>query len=506
MLTLGMAISDTAPAAKGALGFRALRFALVGVALLACIATLALASERADAFAQQGPKLTGTGELGAGAFGSALAISGDGNTALVGGSGDNAGAGAVWVFTRSGSTWSQQGPKLTGGGEVGAGKFGHGVALSFDGSTALVGGGGDNAGAGAVWVFTRSGSTWSQQGPKLIGGDVGLLFGESVSLSADGNSALIGGDGGWVFARSGATWTQQGEALSGTEGFGGGKVALSADGSTALVAREANCTGRAWVFTRPLASWTQQAYIPHSGTCHSPDSIQHFGASVALSADGNTALIGNPQTNESQGGGGEVFTRSASTWSHQPTIGSAWAGSSSALSADGNTALVGASEGHHHEGDGEVFARAGSAWAEEEPVLLGEAFVGFGESAALSADGNTALVGGGNAAWVFVRSGRRPAVKTLAASLVTQGSATLNAKIKPNGVVTDCHFDYGKTVAYGLTAPCSSLPGAGRRWVSVSAPTAGMLPNTTYHFRILAANASGTSHGVGRTFTTLAAG
>ena len=69
-----------------------------------------------------------------------VALSADGNTALVGGWKDNSTKGAAWVFTRSGGAWSQQGPKLTGGGEAGEGGFGTSVALSADGNTALIGG------------------------------------------------------------------------------------------------------------------------------------------------------------------------------------------------------------------------------------------------------------------------------------------------------------------------------------------------------------------------------
>ena len=64
-----------------------------------------------------------------------MALSADGNTALIGGPGDNGGVGAAWVFTRSGSTWTQQGAKLTGKEEAGAGEFGKSVALSAEGST-----------------------------------------------------------------------------------------------------------------------------------------------------------------------------------------------------------------------------------------------------------------------------------------------------------------------------------------------------------------------------------
>ena len=159
-----------------------------------------------------------------------VALSADGNTALIGDPGNNAGVGAAWAFTRSGQAWTQQGPKLTGSGEIGEGFFGMDVALSADGNTALVGGPRDNGEVGAAWAFTRSGQTWTQQGSKLTGsGAIGAgLFGWSVALSADGNTALIGGPAdnqgvgaltgvgaAWVFTRSGQTWAQQGPKLTG---------------------------------------------------------------------------------------------------------------------------------------------------------------------------------------------------------------------------------------------------------------------------------------------------
>jgi hypothetical protein len=83
-------------------------------------------------FTQQGPKLVGTGAVGgAGTQGFSVALSADGNTAIVGGWRDNSSAGAAWVYTRSGGVWTQQGNKLVGTGAVGAS-----VAMSSDGNTA----------------------------------------------------------------------------------------------------------------------------------------------------------------------------------------------------------------------------------------------------------------------------------------------------------------------------------------------------------------------------------
>jgi len=81
---------------------------------------------RIDPLIQQGEKLTGNEQSGEARFGSSVALSADGSTALIGAPGDSAGPGAVWVFARSGSTWTQL-VKLTGGGESGEGRFGASV-------------------------------------------------------------------------------------------------------------------------------------------------------------------------------------------------------------------------------------------------------------------------------------------------------------------------------------------------------------------------------------------
>jgi hypothetical protein len=137
-------------------------------------ATLLFSSQVALAqFSQQGPKLVGTGADGGAEQGGSVALSADGNTAIVGGGADNGDIingfqGAAWVYTRSGGVWTQQGSKLVGTGAVGNARQGA-AALSADGNTAIVGGIGDNRFQGAAWVYTRSGGVWTQQGSKLVG-------------------------------------------------------------------------------------------------------------------------------------------------------------------------------------------------------------------------------------------------------------------------------------------------------------------------------------------------
>ena len=170
-------------------------------ALLAAIVILATGSLLVSSlpaladFVQQGEKLVGTGAVGNAQQGQSVAVSSDGNTAIMGGPNDSGNTGAAWVFTRSGGGWTQQGNKLVGSGAVGYARQGASVALSADGNTAIVGGPFDNWNTGAAWVFTRSNSAWTQQRSKLIGtgavGDAGQ--GASVALSADGNTAIVGG-------------------------------------------------------------------------------------------------------------------------------------------------------------------------------------------------------------------------------------------------------------------------------------------------------------------------
>jgi hypothetical protein len=99
-----------------------------------------------------------------------------------------------------------------------------------------------------------------------------------------------------------------------------------------------------------------------------------------------------------------------------------------------------------------------------------------------------------------------PLAETEPATEVLQTSAMLNATVNPAGeAVTTCEFEYGTTEAYGSFVSCASPPGAGTAFVPVSAALIGLAPNTTYHFRIVAANAAGAKDGADQVFTTPAA-
>ena len=266
-------------------------------------------------FTQQGTKLVGTGTIGLAYQGFSVAISSDGNTAVVGGWGDNKNTGAVWVFIRRGGVWTQQGTKLVGIGSVGEACIGISVAISSDGNTAIVGGPQDNSNAGAVWMFIRNGGVWTQQGPKLVGtGAAGnALQGTSVAISSDGNTVVVGGSydnnqagAVWIFTRSGGVWTQQGSKLVGTGSVGslvyqGSSVSISADGNTVIEGGDFdnNSTGAVWVFTRSGGVWSQQgSKLVGTG---SVGSLVYQGSSSAISGDGNTVIEGGAGDNNFAG-------------------------------------------------------------------------------------------------------------------------------------------------------------------------------------------------------------
>jgi len=362
-------------------------------------------------------------------FGDLVSLSGDGSTLAVGarfedsnatGIGGNqadnsaGGSGAVYVFTRSGVTWTQQAYVKASNTDE-SDQFGISVSLSGDGNTLAVGAPieasnatgidgnqADNSagGSGAVYVFTRSGVTWTQQAyVKASNTDVADWFGISVSLSGDGNTLAVGAR----FEASNAT------------GIDGNQ----ADNSLAQA-------GAVYVFTRSGGAWSQQAYVKASNT----DVNDRFGWSVSLSGDGNTLAVGafwedsnatgidgNQADNSAvQAGAVYVFIRSGGAWSQQAYVKASNTdaddgfGDSVSLSGDGNTLAVGSRrEDSNATGiDGNqadnsavasgavyVFIRGGGAWSQQAYVKASntDAGDGFGDLVSLSGDGSTLAVG-----------------------------------------------------------------------------------------------------------------
>jgi hypothetical protein len=346
-------------------------------------------------------------------LGYSVAISGE--TVIIGAIGDNSGAGSAYIFTRSGTVWTQQQKLTASDGAVGD-RFG--LSVSISGDTVVVGAYlNDPAGvmdAGSAYVFTRSGTVWTQQ-QKLSASDGAAddLFGFYVRL--DGDTAIIGAptddtaagtDAGsaYVFTRSGTVWTQQ-QKLTAADGAAsdvfGYSVAISGD--TVIVGAFNDDTpggtdaGSAYVFTRSGTLWLQQQKL----TASDGAAADAFGFSVAISGD--TAMVGAYLADTpgvQNAGSAYVFTRTGSVWSQQQKLTASDGVNDRfgvSVGVSGDTAIVGAYQddtpGGVDAGSAYVFTRSGVAWSQQQHLTAPDGAAGdeFGRSVATSND--TLIVG-----------------------------------------------------------------------------------------------------------------
>src|SRR5574341_683536 len=270
-------------------------------------------------------------------FGEAVALSGD--TVVVGVPYDNIGwnqsQGSAYVFTRSGATWTQS--QILTAYDGAPGDF-FGSAVALDGDTLAVGAYANdispNANQGSVYVFTLSGATWTIQ-QKLFANDGAAedYFGRSVALSGDTVVAGAYGDdfdqntfqgSAYVFTRSGSVWTQQQKLIANDgaqyDSFG---ISVAISGDTVAVGASNDKVGlnvnqgSAYIFKRSGSKWKQQQKL----TAFDGASGDLFGHAVALY--GNTVVAGAVKDNigaNSTQGSAYVFARSGSTWTYQQKL------------------------------------------------------------------------------------------------------------------------------------------------------------------------------------------
>jgi hypothetical protein len=326
-------------------------------------------------------------------FGSAVAVSGD--SLIVGAPGSS----AAYVFNSSGSGWTQQAKLVPSAGDA-VRDFGYAVAISGD--TALVAAQADDDSECFAYVFVRSATAWSQQARLSVPGtQVYLSGGDMVALSGD--TAVLGDEfetvGGnvaqgsaYVFTRSGTVWSEQARLVApdgAADDRFGSSVALSGD--TVLVSAfsdnfgpNAEDQGSVYVFTRSDSTWTQQAKLWASGGGFA----DYFGFSLAFS--GETALIGSDWE-----GRASVFTRTGTTWSQRAILPTCdYDGVTPSLALDGSTALVSVPVGPRpSQGTVCYFAGSGASWTEQSRLTVAPIFDWVGIAPPVALAGRTAFVG-----------------------------------------------------------------------------------------------------------------
>ncbi len=500
-------------------------------------------------------------------FGTSVAISGDGRTILAGGPEDGKKQllGAAWVFTLSGTKWAQDGAKLTATGESGEGSFGESVALASDAQTALVAGPYDNGHAGAVWGFGRSGETWSAEGSKLVPLEESGAghFGASMALSGNGTVALIGGPGyrsaagaAWAFGREGKSWTQRGTEITpsgatGAAAFGAG-VAVDEAGTLGLIdsPREGPASTARTFVTAPIpAVVTGGPSEVTARTAEVSGSVDPNGAQVTSCRFeyGTGSFYGSSAPCSTSPGAGETAVAvSASLPGLEP--GAAYHYRIAATNAAGENVGEDAGFGTEPEAPAVVTGSAAgvtgasatlnatvnpngaatscsfeygtsptslegsapcsaSAGAGRGPVAV-SAFVSgldthtryYFRIKATNAGGTAT---GASESFETLKVAAAPTVTTGGATEVTAASAKVSGSVNPNGAeVTSCRFEFGTSGSYGSSAPCSTSPGAGETAVAVTASLSGLEPSATYHYRLAALNSAGETIGQDATLST----
>ena len=410
----------------------------------------------------QAAKLTASDGAAFDAMGVSVALSPDGTTALVGSPGasigTNQGQGAVYVYTEPAGGWASTSTfttKLTAADGQGNDSFGWTVTLSSDGTTALIGAASANSGQGAAYIFNKPA-------------------------------------GGWA---SSSTFAAKLTASDGAAGDGfGTTLTLAGNGNLAVIGSEyakigSNLgQGAAYVFNKPTGDWASSSTFAAKLTASDGAPNDQFGSSISLSGDNTTVLIGARGFDFYQGAA-YVFNKPTGGWASSSTFAAKLTasdgfssddfGSPVLLSSDGTTAFIGASGArigsNYGQGAAYIYNKPAGGWASSSTFAAkltasdGDASDNFGWSIALSSDGTTALIGasaatigsnaGQGAAYFFNKpTGGWASSTTFAAKLTATDGAADNAFA--NGVALSSDGTLALIGASGATTNTNFAQGA----------------------------------------------
>ena len=291
-----------------------------------------------------------------------VSVNDSGNVLAVGSLTDNNQIGAVWIYAYVAGVWTLQGSKITGPGEIGAGRFGNSVSLNGAGDILAVGCCFDNGAIGAVYIFNISNLAAPVFVAKLIG------------INSPGNDPIY--QFGFI-------------------------VDFSADGSTLSVSSLSNSV---FIFTKVQGIWTQQAQL----VAPAENLGAYLNSSVSISGDGNILVVGALPFSfvyYRQGPSGPWSTGNLLSFPYD-LVGSSLFPFYSYISQDGNTIFSNLSTDNNNIGASWIYTQGPfKTWIQNGPKLVGSIGTssnqGFSGSA-LSGDGKVAAFASSTELWVFV--------------------------------------------------------------------------------------------------------
>ena len=364
-------------------------------------------------------------------YGYQVSISGDGTRLAIsnlwGSSGAVVDCGKVYVYVYSGISWAQE-AILTASDKATNSQYGFSVAISADGTRIVVGASHALPDAltesGAAYVYSRSGSTWSQETILFASDKVALdAFGTSVDIDDTGVRVAIGAIGAdpgtldaagkvYIFSRAGAIWTEEAILTASDQAAGdlfGNSVKLTGDANRIIIGAPNKTVntetnhGQAYVFLRLGTAWTEEAIVNDLVTAD----LQNFGSSVSITETGDRAIIGAHNSTVSalsNAGLVYVFSQANAVWTQEAILqasvpeASAVFGQSVDISSDGKIAVVGAPLADPativDAGSTYIFLRNGLVWTQEAILTASDKLTTdrFGFSVAISSAGRDLIV------------------------------------------------------------------------------------------------------------------
>ena len=362
-------------------------------------------------------------------FGYSVAISGDGNTLVIGSRNDDdkgSDSGSAYVFIKNGTMWLQQ-QKLIASDGAASDNFGWVVSISHDGNTIAVGAYRDDdkgSDSGSVYIFNRVNNNWSETKKIVLSNGTALdYFGYDLELSGDGNTIIIGAYGdnddvstnievgsAIIYEYDGTDWLFKQKLRPtniGTNTEFGSSVSINYDGTRSVIgARRSNeiatSNGSVFIFEKVSNVWIETKKI----LAYDAAINHNFGREVYMSKDGNNIFVtSNTSELASNSGSVYVYVYHNNDWVFQSKLysndltASAYFGQSICSSYDGNTLIIGASglivSSKTNAGAVYVYKRVGSTWNKmnkfTEPTPISSDYLGY--SVSISSNGLTSVLG-----------------------------------------------------------------------------------------------------------------
>lgn len=264
--------------------------------------------------------------------------------------GSTAGVGGAYVFVRSGTTWTQEQKLNVAAPDNYVNSYnGNDISITSDGTRVVMGSyqlnnQGQNA-AGGAFVFVRNGTTWTQEA-KIVPSDLVASdgFGSSVSISGDGLRIIVGAvtksgttarsGAAYIFSRVGSTWTQEAKISTDTniDANFGQSVCMSKDGSRVVVGSPnfdgagVGVVGAVYTYVRSGVSWTLEAAITYTDGSNVSATQAKFGFAVEFNDDSSRLIVGafnqsRPgEVTNTRSGFAYTFSRVNNTWVRNNTI------------------------------------------------------------------------------------------------------------------------------------------------------------------------------------------